>query len=75
MLMPWAGEQWNGRWRVLLPCDAACNALAKFVLDNLFASKYTIVKLKLQVKRSRCEVGENAAAQCRTVMKGDRRWP
>jgi hypothetical protein len=31
--------------------------LGEFVLDNLSASKYTIVKLKLQVKRSAEEVG------------------
>jgi hypothetical protein len=31
--------------------------LVEFVLDNLSASKYTIVKRKLQVKRSAEEVG------------------
>src|SRR5258708_6253146 len=49
--------------------------LSEFVLDNLFASKYTIVKLKLQVKRSRWKRVSVAAKSRLSSSAGlDRDW-
>jgi hypothetical protein len=57
---PWIGEAMEPALPRVFALQRSMQRFIEFVLDNLFASKYTIVKRKLQVKRSgwkRVEIG------------------